>query len=500
MTPPRGHAIARVDANTIARRKIPIVFVPGVMGSRLHFPMPWYGPDRNWDPDRDAAMLRWALTPAWVMRQVLHHNAEANLIAEPEEDLEDHGFSDSEATEAIARGWGTVAWRSYGPYLLFLRNTSFGSNDCPVYVYGYDWRQDIRDTGEQLAADIIGSAVGSKQPSRFGSQGILGRENVDKCIIITHSMGGLVARAALKASGPLQNATIGALHVVQPTIGAPVLYRRFITGTVSSFVGGVGEGTVFAMILGTTGPSFTAVVSGMPGPLQLLPSDIYKNRSQFNTDHWITWRNFEDGHQELHNVNESVYNTYMRPESDEPPGIMRSDVSQAVRNDLSRRVRELRRFQQWLGDWKHARTWAIYSTALATDSTVHYDFPPRRIQYQAVPRSAPIPYGERNGERIYISQRDINWRGFKPDTEGADRGRPIRRDMQGHGDSTVPALSGSALFTQSETHDIGVNPTNWVTMRQFRCSGVSHEPAFEDTNVQQRSVNWIRYLLATMSH
>ncbi len=39
--------ICRQGANTLDSRIVPIIFVPGVMGSRLHFPTV----DQYWDPD-----------------------------------------------------------------------------------------------------------------------------------------------------------------------------------------------------------------------------------------------------------------------------------------------------------------------------------------------------------------------------------------------------------------------------------------------------------------
>ncbi len=276
MTLPNA-AVRRGGANSVARIKLPVIFVPGVMGTRLNFSINWEI-DRNWDPDRPkTAMLRWALTGAETARRRLHIDETANIIEEPEEDLDDHGLDEAQAAEAVRRGWGTVAWRSYGEYLMYLHNARWGVNECPLYAYGYDWRQGIRSLGEQMAADLLGTTVAGRRPSRYGGAGVFTREGVERVVIVTHSMGGLVTRAALKACPALREKVAGVMHVVQPVTGGPVLYRRFITGTISDYVGGGVEGWAFANILGADGESLATVASGMAGPMQLLPSNQYRD-------------------------------------------------------------------------------------------------------------------------------------------------------------------------------------------------------------------------------
>ena len=121
--------------------------------------------------------------------------------------------------QQIARGWNTVAWDSYGPILQFLEQQQrrFAPSACPVYAAGYDWRQSNEDS-----ANYIANVVDT----------ILQQENATKVILVTHSMGGIVARAACSFVSGFEAKVAGVIHTVQPAVGAPVAYRRFVDGAV----------------------------------------------------------------------------------------------------------------------------------------------------------------------------------------------------------------------------------------------------------------------------
>lgn len=94
-----------------------------------------------------------------------------------------------------------------------------------------------------------------------------------KFIIVTHSMGGLVTREIIKALGP---DIAGVVHGVMPADGAAAAYRRIVAG---SF-----EGTsklsidyLTANVIGLTAESVTAVLANAPGGLELLPNKVYNS-------------------------------------------------------------------------------------------------------------------------------------------------------------------------------------------------------------------------------
>ena len=129
-----------------------------------------------------------------------------------------------------------------------------------VHAVGYDWRQPI---------DWLGWYAGQR------IRAILAATGADEFSAVTHSMGGLVLRAAFKAAPALVGMARKVVHVCQPSVGAVVLYRRLFTGLVRPYDGGGGVfDRAFRLILGNTRTAFLGNMSGMPGPMQLLPSQF----------------------------------------------------------------------------------------------------------------------------------------------------------------------------------------------------------------------------------
>lgn len=92
-------------------------------------------------------------------------------------------------------------------------------------------------------------------------------------ILVTHSMGGLVARAAMKLSGA-EGQVFGVVHGVQPAYGAPAAYMRMKAG----FEGSDITGRIASRFLGPTGRDVTALLANAIGGLELLP-DNYPTRA-----------------------------------------------------------------------------------------------------------------------------------------------------------------------------------------------------------------------------
>lgn len=123
-----------------------------------------------------------------------------------------------------------------------------------VWAAGYNWLQTNRDSAE----DIINYINKTVIPSYKGK--------ADKVIIVTHSMGGLVARAIVACHG-FKNA-YGVIHGAMPATGAPASYKRVRAGFEA-----FGE----KKILGRDGADGVAVMAFAPGPLELLPTRDYNN-------------------------------------------------------------------------------------------------------------------------------------------------------------------------------------------------------------------------------
>lgn len=296
MSPPDGSAAVCM---MVPDRVIPIIFIPGVMGSNLK------GVGKlekiRWRLDGPKSMLGWLKRgPEDRKRYLSPSTMEVdNDGAKPEGTAQ-------QSEELKRRGWGEVAAMSYAPFLVWLENalhdydsaqngirhqligTALGAEKgeqalqkdevalsyryrFPVHACGYNWLDDNATSAKRLNQRI------DEIIARYRKE----KKRCEKVIIVTHSMGGLVARhcsEVLRASSKI----FGIVHGVMPAIGAPAVYRRMKAGTENPGSGFKGwlEGYVGSKILGENAAEMTAVLSGAPGPLQLLPTPEYGN-------HWL---------------------------------------------------------------------------------------------------------------------------------------------------------------------------------------------------------------------
>lgn len=133
----------------------------------------------------------------------------------------------------------------------------------PVHVYGYNWLEDNKISAEGLVAFIDRTINLYKNHCGHGMPFPPGQEKV---IIVTHSMGGLVARYAAQVSGA-KDKILGIVHGVIPDLGSPAAYRRMKVGAKQEGMAGA--------VLGNTAKELMPVLARAPAPLQLLPSAKY---------------------------------------------------------------------------------------------------------------------------------------------------------------------------------------------------------------------------------
>lgn len=133
----------------------------------------------------------------------------------------------------------------------------------PVHAAGYNWLRSNEDAGKDLSQRI------EKIISHYHDLGF----PCDKVIIVTHSMGGLAARAACHADmGKIEAKVMGVVHGEQPAIGAAAAYKRMHSGFEAGFNL---KNAVIARALGWSGKEVTACLSNAPGGLELLPTKLY---------------------------------------------------------------------------------------------------------------------------------------------------------------------------------------------------------------------------------
>ncbi|CAH0188021.1 hypothetical protein SRABI118_01419 [Massilia sp. Bi118] len=136
----------------------------------------------------------------------------------------------------------------------------------PVYVCGYNWLESCEDSAARLRQRIESTIAHWKKLKR----------ECNKVILVTHSMGGLVARACAKQ---IPDQILGVIHGVMPALGAPVCYRRIACGTErwspSNDTTANLKADFTADILGGKPEQTMPVMATAPGPLQLLPNHLY---------------------------------------------------------------------------------------------------------------------------------------------------------------------------------------------------------------------------------
>lgn len=308
---------------------VPVIVVPGIMGSNLRAKrQPRLGridDERNkkvgpgepaWRPP-NGAREGYRASKDWDNfsprdRQLLLDRATLEvddngpvLLPEP-----DDGYVLTER-ELRERGWGEVHADSYGVLLYSLQtrlNQTFGFDEqmrtrfvrphwkevmnydpgrwglrefarltegqlekhaqyyFPVYAVGYCWLDDCNTSSELLEKRIL--AIIDSWTKR--------KRQCSKVILVTHSMGGLVARACAKR---IPDKIAGVIHGAMPALGAPVAYRRIACGTEALSPGSYPlENFVMsriAMTLGTSSEKTTPVLATSPGALEMLPNHLY---------------------------------------------------------------------------------------------------------------------------------------------------------------------------------------------------------------------------------
>lgn len=299
-----------------SRLAIPIIFVPGIMGSNLKANRDnrslkpgapaWRPP--NGVAEKLGSLKVWkSRNPA--QRQTVLNPAGTEVDAGGPVKL--LGYSVERLNPETARnsGWGEVHLESYGAILNYLvgsvnrvfeRSRQAGKRgpvhahwqrlldtgtvpadyrlteaellkharyQYPVYACGYNWLQSNADSAKRLAA-VIDQVIEANNRNGY---------TCTQVILVTHSMGGLVARACAKLYK--EKEILGIVHGVLPAIGAPAAYRRIAAGTETTspsngyFANLATDG--FATIAGKTPAETVPVMASSPGALELLPNHLY---------------------------------------------------------------------------------------------------------------------------------------------------------------------------------------------------------------------------------
>lgn len=433
-------------------KAIPVIFLPGVMGTNL------MGTDEGkengiWRGDSlGGVFLKWARKDGTERRDLLNPDTTTvdnrgdinQTIYSP---LSDDGTLFPTRRE---RGWGEVLSFSYGKFLSVLQGALLddwqqdlvnygksapekngvlsqlvgkslsGGKDAeitgesvltqeelnhfqnflfPVHVYGYNWLQDNKTSAEGLVAFIDRTIRLYKNHCGHGMPFPPGQEKV---IIVTHSMGGLVARYASQVSGA-KDKILGIVHGVIPDLGSPAAYRRMKVGAKQEGMAGA--------VLGNTAKELMPVLARAPAPLQLLPSAKYLSGAS-----WLTVEGAgEDGSDvklpqtqdpfgEIYLNKTLWYRLYESDIIDKDEAVSQSNWVEY--NDLI--DKNVQPFIECLDNLYHPNTYAFYGHKIASDGTLAWrktaiTYPKNRHESdRKLPnnyREIPLPF---NRSQMYV--------------------------------------------------------------------------------------------------
>jgi pimeloyl-ACP methyl ester carboxylesterase len=331
----------------------------------------------------------------------------------------------------------------------------FAQFHYPVYALGYNWLQSNELSAQRLEKRI-------EEVIKFWTDR---RQQCTQVILVTHSMGGLVARACAKR---IPDKILGVVHGVMPALGAPVCYRRIACGTEASSPNNSGIGNIaagkFADIAGRTEADTTAIMATAAGPLELLPNNQYPKP-------WL-FASVENGEEkslaQLNPPNGNVYDLYrdttswyrMIDPALADPADKFADATE-VAGRIKKAIDQAERFHTTvLGNYYHPNSYAFYGA-----DPEHLSFAScrwRAAKGAALPDPAVLAAGTVVGRDVEDGGRSVKF------SNGATI-HFTHSVQDGPGDGTVPQQSG-------------VGPAKGVK-QIFRTKGYDHQGSYHDESM-----------------
>jgi pimeloyl-ACP methyl ester carboxylesterase len=499
------------------RHVIPVIFVPGIMGTNIRATKAsddkqapaWRPPNGmlagigEWrrrgkqepavrqqqmnpkttevDPEGKIALPRNAdqLTEAEAKRRgwgELHWDSYSKVLAELERALNDQ-YEDCGTDNAKEMAVWTLAktlkkkkkdvlkeiWNPVKGDATALSDAEFTRLDdyyYPVWGCGYNWLESNEKSAQTLLKRIDEALDWYKNTKYFIPEG--------KVIIVTHSMGGMVTRRAAQLA---PDKILGVVNGVQPVGGAPVVYRRFRAGTE---VGGAIDipGAAAATIIGWDAADITCVMANAPGPLELLPTKYYPSN-------WLKIEHKNGDKRDLlfslpaSDPYESIYSKRVQEvwwgmiddTLIDPAGTIAGAGVEPIEN-FNTALGMARTYHDNVGLYCHPNTYAHYGADHKQNSfgSVHWT------------TSADLPGEVKDGLIGLPTERWTRFGKAEIGTENdgitfklQDKTSPKKDDDPDAGDGTVPLHSGE-LIEQNATH-------------VFRMKGFDHASSYKDDDV-----------------
>jgi len=500
------------------RHVIPVIFVPGIMGTNLkgdanakeYKNQPAWRPPNGLFEARSERNFRANQLPAERQKQL--NPATTIVDTEGPIIIPDYFYTLTKA-EARRRGWGEVHWDSYGEILTGLE---FALNDpienvgkvdakkravwtiaetlkkgkdnvlniwnpvkgdmpplsaneyqrvseyyYPVWACGYNWLQSCEQSAERLVKKIDEVLALYNNTRCFIPEG--------RVILVTHSMGGLVARRAAQQAA---DKILGVVHGVQPVGGAPAVYRRFRAGTEVGSVFDI-PGNVVATIMGRDAADITCVLANAPGALELLPTKHYAKywlRVEQDSGKADPYPLFQlpksDPYAEIYSKRVQDVWWGMVDETLIDPANIHKKNNIPAWDAYQYALTQARNFHDKLGLHCHPKTYAHYGSDADQTSfgTLHWTTRsgiPDHLKH-ALPAELAGKWSKLGSTDIASNKKSITF-------ELANKSKPASDFGPDAGDGTVPASSGALI-------KIGAKHV-------FQMKGFEHSKSYRNENV-----------------
>ncbi len=320
----------------------------------------------------------------------------------------------------------------------------------PVHAMGYNWLRSNRISGIDIARKI-NSLIEDYQKQGF---------RCEKVVLVTHSMGGLVARAVIHPKiGKINDKVLGIVHGVMPAVGAGAAYKRMRCGVESAWYSA--PAMIGAAVLGNNGEDVTAVLAGAPGALQLLPSRLYGR-------HWLEFRKNEElikswpekcPYEEIYKVRGKWYGLF-REEWINPAGLNTAGILQTLGH-----LDEAKKFHEYIENTYHENSYAHYGADIERKAWHKVVWrTTANVAFQNV-EALRIVGDDQKGELKLVDGTAV---------VGKSDEKRFDAEMQAAaepGDQTVPLHSGDAQLRSGKFKGI------------FRQSGYEHQASYADKAV-----------------
>jgi hypothetical protein len=339
----------------------------------------------------------------------------------------------------------------------------------PVYAFGYNW----------LDSNVEAACYLKSKVDKVISENNVGPIKCTQVILVTHSMGGLVARACSQLPD-MSKKIAGIVHGVMPTTGAAVAYRRCKVGMKD-------EDLAAGLVIGSNGKEVTAVFAQSPGPLQLLPAESYGAKWLEVVDpsgKTIKALPVSDPYEEIYLERNKwwglIREEWLTPSEGEP-------ISW---EDYVLNVNKAKLFHRSIEKKFHRNTFVFYGGGPAKGSfqkirwLIKSGLPPGDVGVAPNPAKIPNFFNgdirTNSSNSLYVGGKLVFKSALSGDASSTNMIETsyweIHCDRQNSsGDGTVPASSGREPRLSAQGNVI----------QQFEIAGIQHEPAYKDYPVAQ---------------